>query len=61
MAKTYDYLFKLALIGESRVGKTQILERFTDKFFDSTYIATIGASVCVCVCVCVLLAEATEI
>uniref|UniRef100_A0A8B9QD26 Uncharacterized protein n=1 Tax=Apteryx owenii TaxID=8824 RepID=A0A8B9QD26_APTOW len=30
MAKTYDYLFKLLLIGDSGVGKTCLLFRFSE-------------------------------
>ena len=40
--KSYDYLFKVLLIGDSGVGKTEILFRFSDKAFDSTFISTIG-------------------
>ncbi|CAO2627352.1 Ras-related protein Rab-8A [Lemmus lemmus] len=32
MAKTYDYLFKLLLIGDSGVGKTCVLFRFSESF-----------------------------
>nr|CAH8832834.1 unnamed protein product [Trichobilharzia regenti] len=42
MAKLYDYLFKLLLIGDSGVGKTSILFRFSEDEFNSTFIATIG-------------------
>ncbi|KAG8180493.1 hypothetical protein JTE90_007451 [Oedothorax gibbosus] len=42
MAKTYDYLFKLLLIGDSGVGKTCILFRFSEDTFNSTFISTIG-------------------
>ncbi|RVE62080.1 hypothetical protein OJAV_G00177280 [Oryzias javanicus] len=42
MAKTYDYLFKLLLIGDSGVGKTCILFRFSEDAFNSTFISTIG-------------------
>ncbi|XP_035826906.1 ras-related protein Rab-8A [Aplysia californica] len=42
MAKTYDYLFKLLLIGDSAVGKTCILFRFSEDAFNSTFISTIG-------------------
>uniref|UniRef100_A0A3P9HPC8 small monomeric GTPase n=1 Tax=Oryzias latipes TaxID=8090 RepID=A0A3P9HPC8_ORYLA len=42
MAKTYDYLFKLLLIGDSGVGKTCVLFRFADDAFNSTFISTIG-------------------
>lgn len=42
MAKCYDHLFKLLLIGDSGVGKTSILFRFSEEEFNSTFIATIG-------------------
>lgn len=44
MAKTYDYLFKLLLIGDSGVGKTCILFRFSEDAFNTTFISTIGES-----------------
>lgn len=40
--KNYDLLFKLLLIGDSGVGKTCILFRFSDDAFNSTFISTIG-------------------
>ena len=40
--KSYDYLFKLLLIGDSGVGKTCILFRFSDDAFNTTFISTIG-------------------
>lgn len=40
--KSYDYLFKLLLIGDSGVGKTCLLFRFADDKFNSTFISTIG-------------------
>jgi Ras-related protein Rab-10 len=40
--KTYDLLFKLLLIGDSGVGKTCLLFRFSDDAFNSTFISTIG-------------------
>ncbi|XP_032681878.1 ras-related protein Rab-10 [Odontomachus brunneus] len=40
--KTYDLLFKLLLIGDSGVGKTCILFRFSDDAFSTTFISTIG-------------------
>ena len=40
--KKYDFLFKLLLIGDSGVGKTCILFRFSDDAFTSTFISTIG-------------------
>ena len=44
MAKTYDYLFKLLLIGDSGVGKTCVLFRFSEDAFNATFISTIGKS-----------------
>ncbi|KAG8144822.1 hypothetical protein E2320_013241 [Naja naja] len=47
MAKTYDYLFKLLLIGDSGVGKTCLLFRFSEDAFNTTFISTIaGTPVC---------------
>merc|ERR1712032_667118 len=40
--KNYDHLFKLLLIGDSGVGKTCILFRFSDDAFNTTFISTIG-------------------
>lgn len=42
MAKNYDYLFRLLLVGDSSVGKTCIIVRFTENTFTSSYITTIG-------------------
>lgn len=44
MAKSYDYLFKLLLIGDSGVGKTCVLFRFSEDAFNTTFISTIGES-----------------
>jgi Ras-related protein Rab-1A len=38
----YDYLFKLLLIGDSGVGKSSILLRFTDDIYSEAFISTIG-------------------
>jgi len=38
----YDYMFKLLLIGDTGVGKSCLLLRFSDDKFTPTYIATIG-------------------
>ncbi|XP_062518359.1 ras-related protein Rab-35-like [Corticium candelabrum] len=42
MAREYDHLFKLLIIGDSGVGKSSILLRFADDVFSGTYITTIG-------------------
>ena len=42
MAKSYDYLFKILLIGDSGVGKTCILCRFASDEFNKSHISTIG-------------------
>ena len=38
----YDYLFKILIIGESGVGKTCLLLRFTEDSFTTTFQTTIG-------------------
>uniref|UniRef100_A0A8C4R3F5 RAB15, member RAS oncogene family n=1 Tax=Eptatretus burgeri TaxID=7764 RepID=A0A8C4R3F5_EPTBU len=42
MAKQYDVLFRLLLLGDSGVGKTCLLCRFTDDEFHPSHISTIG-------------------
>ncbi|XP_019940308.2 ras-related protein Rab-15-like [Paralichthys olivaceus] len=42
MAKQYDMLFRLLMLGDSGVGKTCMLRRFTDSEFDPSHISTIG-------------------
>jgi Ras-related protein Rab-8A len=39
---SYDYLIKLLLIGDSGVGKSCLLLRFSDDSFTPTFITTIG-------------------
>ncbi len=42
MNQEYNYLFKLLLIGNSAVGKSCLLLRFSDNIFNENYISTIG-------------------
>ena len=39
---SYDYLFKIILVGDSSVGKSCILLRFVDNVFSDSYVSTIG-------------------
>ena len=38
----YDFLLKLLLVGDTAVGKSSLLLRFTDNTFDTDLQATIG-------------------
>lgn len=38
----YDYLLKILLLGDAGVGKTSLMQRFTEDIFNRTYISTIG-------------------
>ena len=40
--QNYDYLAKLLIIGDSGVGKTNILLRFCENNFMTTHLTTIG-------------------
>jgi len=41
-ARNYDYLFKILLVGESGVGKSALLRRFSEDQFSDTYTSTVG-------------------
>lgn len=38
----YDYIFKILLMGDSGVGKSSLLLRFTENTYSETFITTIG-------------------
>jgi len=40
--KDYDYIFKIVLVGDTCVGKSCILVRFSDDIFVENYVTTIG-------------------
>jgi Ras-related protein Rab-1A len=42
LGQSYDYLFKYILIGESAVGKSALLLRFSDGLFTDSFLPTIG-------------------
>jgi Ras-related protein Rab-1A len=42
MQSEYDFLFKLLLIGDSGVGKSCLLLRFSEDSFQTSFITTIG-------------------
>ncbi|XP_047319439.1 ras-related protein RABD1-like [Impatiens glandulifera] len=42
MNNEYDYLFKILIIGDSSVGKSCLLLRFSDDAYVESYISTIG-------------------
>ena len=42
MDEEFDYLFKILLIGDSSVGKTSILLRYTENTYTAEFQATIG-------------------
>lgn len=42
MIKEYDYFFKLVIVGNTGVGKSALLLRFSDDTFSDSYMTTIG-------------------
>ncbi|MHA2282308.1 MAG: Rab family GTPase [Promethearchaeota archaeon] len=38
-----NYIFKVVVVGDGRVGKTTLIKRFTQSSFEKEYIKTIGA------------------
>jgi Ras-related protein Rab-1A len=42
MESEYDFLFKIIIIGDSGVGKSALLFRFSDDIYSNNYISTIG-------------------
>ena len=42
MVESYDYLFKVILLGDSAVGKTSILLRFSENTYNTDFHSTIG-------------------
>ena len=50
MAKEYDFVFKLLLIGEDCVGKTSMLTRYAEDTFSLSVMATIGELSCLIHC-----------
>jgi len=43
--KQYDHLIKLIIIGDSSVGKSCILLRFSEDHFPTSHMPTIGKSI----------------
>ena len=42
MTEDIDFAFKIVILGDSSVGKTCILKRYTDNTFQDAYLSTIG-------------------
>jgi len=42
--KKTQYSFKITVVGEGRVGKTSLIQKFTNNSFNEDYLKTLGAS-----------------
>ena len=42
ISQDVDYIMKILIIGDSSVGKSNILLRFSDNIFHETFLPTIG-------------------
>eukprot|EP00494_Astrolonche_serrata_P003095 UN03101 len=42
MSSDFDYLLKVVMVGDSGVGKSSLLKRFSSREFTGDYISTIG-------------------
>ena len=42
ISQDYDYLFKVLLLGDSDVGKSSLILRYTDDTFNSSLVSSIG-------------------
>lgn len=40
--QSFDYMFKILIIGNSSVGKTSFLFRYADDAFSSAFVSTVG-------------------
>ena len=42
---TYDCLYKVLLVGDTAVGKTSFLRRYTDNIFSDNVLSTMGKNI----------------
>ena len=49
---SYDYLIKLIIVGDTAVGKTSLLLRFTENQVCADHIATIGKTISFIIILC---------
>lgn len=42
MQRNYDYILKIVFVGPSGVGKTALLRRYADDYFEENLLPTIG-------------------